>query len=81
MVSRVDNILSANINDDADDDVSFSVVDTAPANPFLHYTADNGEAIVKADDDKRKERPKSGKKTATSSKEGRPKSATRKRPT
>jgi len=81
MVSRVDNILAASIHDDADDDVSFSVADTAPANPYLHYTADGGESIAKNDESDRRseksQRPKSGRKS--SSKDGRPKSAARKR--
>lgn len=93
MVSRVDNILTANINDDVEEEVTFSVVETAPQNPYLHYTADNGEAIIKLDDDTTKgrsqSRPKSGKKSSSSSssngggsgstKESRPKSASRKR--
>ncbi len=91
MVSRVDPILTAGINDDTEEEVTFAVVETAPQNPYLHYTADNGEAIVKLDDDTTKSRsqsrPKSGKKTSSSSsstsngstKDARPKSASRKR--
>lgn len=87
MVSRVDNILIANMNDE-DEEVTFSVVDTGPQNPYLHYTSENGEAIIKLDDDattkgRSQSRPKSGKKSSTSSgasKENRPKSASRKRP-
>jgi hypothetical protein len=89
MVSRVDNILTANMNDD-EEDVTFSVVETGPQNPYLHYTSESGEAIIKADDDmttksRSSSRPKSGKKSSSSSagngstKESRPKSASRKR--
>lgn len=72
MVSRVDNILTANINDDVEEDVTFSVVETAPQNPYLHYTSDNGEAIIKLDDDgttkgRSQSRPKSGKKSSSNS--------------
>ena len=75
MVSRVDNILTANINDEVEEEVTFSVVETAPQNPYLHYTADNGEAIIKLDDDnattttkgRSQSRPKSGKKSSSSS--------------
>lgn len=85
MVSRVDNILTASINDE-DEEVTFSVVETAPQNPYLHYTSENGEAIIKLDDDattkgRSQSRPKSGRKSASSTKESRPKSASRKRPT
>lgn len=77
MVSRVDGILAASMNDDADDEVSFSIVDTAPPNPFLHYTtpAADPETSVRAEGTSDK-RPKSGKK---SNKESRPKSAARNR--
>jgi hypothetical protein len=90
MVSRVDNILTANMNDE-EEEVTFSIVETGPQNPYLHYTSETGEAIVKADDDamttksRSTSRPKSGKKSSTSSagngstKESRPKSASRKR--
>jgi hypothetical protein len=78
--------LSSNINDDNDDDVSFSAVDTGPQNPYLHYAGENVE--------EKTQRPKSGKKTSksnsssssssaingtTSSSSSRPKSASRKR--
>jgi kinesin family protein 3/17 len=68
MVSRVDNILSSGMNDDADDTVSFSIVDTSPQNPYLHYTPDSSESVVKLDDGKsdKASRPKSGKKTGSS---------------
>jgi hypothetical protein len=76
MVSRVDGILAASMNDDADDEVSFSIVDTAPANPFLHYTTPaDPETAVRGEGSSDK-RPKSGKK---STKESRPKSAARNR--
>jgi hypothetical protein len=84
MVSRVDNILTANINDE-DEEVTFSVVETTPQNPYLHYTSENGEAIIKLDDDattkgRSQSRPKSGRKSSSGTKESRPKSASRKRP-
>ena len=80
MVSRVDGILGASMHDDMDDEVSFSVADTAPPNPYLHYTTPAegpGESASRVDGNGEKSgRPKSGKKTG---KEGRPKSAARKR--
>jgi hypothetical protein len=85
MISRVDNILTASMNDE-DEEVTFSVVETAPQNPYLHYTSENGEAIIKLDDDastakgRSQSRPKSGRKSASGTKESRPKSAARKRP-
>jgi len=69
MVSRVDNILASNMNDDADDTVTFSIVDTSPQNPYLHYSPDTSESVVKMDDAGKggktpTARPKSGKKTS-----------------
>merc|ERR1712167_392380 len=68
MVSRVDNVLSSGMNDDADDTVSFSIVDTSPQNPFLHYTPDTSDSVVNLNDRGEKaSRPKSGKKSSKSS--------------
>jgi kinesin family protein 3/17 len=69
MISRVDNILASGINDDADDTVTFSIVDTSPQNPYLQYTPDSSDSVVKIDDSKstKTSRPKSGKKTSSSS--------------
>jgi hypothetical protein len=91
MVSRVDNVLGSGIHDDADDTVSFSIVDTGPQNPYQHYTPDSSDAVVKLDDGKSEKasRPKSGKRTSGSKSGGssggstsgssRPKSATKRR--
>merc|ERR1712167_563845 len=68
MVSRVDNVLSSGMNDDADDTVSFSIVDTAPQNPYLHYTPDSSESVIKLDEKSEKSsRPKSGKRNSSKS--------------
>lgn len=89
MVSRVDNVLASGMNDDADDTVSFSIVDTSPQNPYLHYTPDSSESVIKLDDGKseKSSRPKSGKRTgstksgsgSSTSGSSRPKSAAKRR--
>ena len=86
MVSRVDNVLSSNINDD-DDAVSFSIVDTSPQNPYMHYTPDSSESVVKLDEGRSEKasRPKSGRRSSKSAGSGssttgsRPKSAAKRR--
>lgn len=92
MISRVDPVLGANLNDDNDDEVSFSAVDTGPQNPYLHYANEAGETTKNED---KAQRPKTGKKSSKSSSQqsntgsssagngssssSRPKSASRKR--
>jgi hypothetical protein len=82
MISRVDLILTTNIDDEAEE-VTFLVVDTAPQNPYLHYTAENGEVITKLSDEARKSRSQSRTKSHTrnntsTTKETRSKSTVRK---
>jgi kinesin family member 3B len=69
MVSRVDNVLASGMNYDEDDSVTFSIVDTGPQNPYLHYTPDSSESVIKLDDGKseKSSRPKSGKRTGSKS--------------
>lgn len=90
MVSRVDNVLSSGLHDDGDDTVTFSIVDTSPQNPYLHYAPDSSDAVMKMDDGGKPEkssRPKSGKRSSSKSGSGsstsggsnRPKSASKRR--